>query len=44
MFVVELAVPFLFFAPRRLRHVGAWITIALQLLILFTGNYTFFNF
>ena len=44
VFVVELAVPFLFFAPRRLRHMAAWLTIALQVLILLTGNYTFFNF
>ena len=43
VFATELAVPFLFFAPRRWRHAGAWITIALQLLILATGNYTFFN-
>jgi len=42
--IAEIPVPFLFFAPRRLRHIGAWITIALQLLILFTGNYTFFNY
>ena len=41
---VELAVPFLFFAPRAVRRIGAWITIALQVLILITGNYTFFNF
>ena len=40
----EILVPVLFFAPRRLRHAGAWITIALQLLVLVTGNYTFFNF
>jgi len=40
----EVGVPFLFFAPRRIRHVGAWVTILLQLLILVTGNYTFFNF
>lgn len=44
LFVVELLVPFLFFAPRRIRHVAAWLTIALQVLILLTGNYTFFNF
>jgi hypothetical protein len=43
MFVTELAVPFLFFAPRRLRVIGAWVTIALQVLILLTGNYTYFN-
>jgi lipase maturation factor 1 len=41
--IVELAVPFLFFLPRRFRHAGAWITIAFQGLILITGNYTFFN-
>ena len=39
----EVLVPVLFFAPRRWRHAGAWIAIALQLLILVTGNYTFFN-
>jgi lipase maturation factor 1 len=44
LFLVELVVPFLFFAPRRLRHIAAWLTIALQVLILLTGNYTFFNF
>ncbi|MEI9973628.1 MAG: lipase maturation factor family protein [Ignavibacteriota bacterium] len=44
VFAVELVAPFLFFAPRRLRHVGAWLTITLQVLILLTGNYTFFNY
>ncbi|HWB83315.1 MAG TPA: lipase maturation factor family protein [Bryobacteraceae bacterium] len=44
VFVAELGVPLLFFAPRPVRRIGAWITIALQLLILATGNYTFFNF
>ncbi|HEY2014473.1 MAG TPA: lipase maturation factor family protein, partial [Bryobacteraceae bacterium] len=44
VFFAELAVPFLFFAPRRWRQMGAWITIALQVLILTTGNYTFFNY
>jgi predicted DCC family thiol-disulfide oxidoreductase YuxK len=43
MFVIELAVPFLFFAPRRLRVLGAGITAFLQIVILLTGNYTFFN-
>jgi hypothetical protein len=43
VFLVELVVPFLFFAPRRLRHIAAWMTIGLQLLILISGNYTFFN-
>jgi hypothetical protein len=39
----ELIVPFLFFARKRFRHVAAWIVIGLQVLILLTGNYTFFN-
>lgn len=43
MFIIELAVPFLFFAPRRLRFLGAAMTALLQILILLTGNYTFFN-
>lgn len=43
MFVIELAVPFLFFAPRRLRHCAAAATALLQVAILLTGNYTFFN-
>jgi hypothetical protein len=43
VFLAELIVPFLFFAPKRVRHIGAWITIGLQLLIMITGNYAFFN-
>jgi hypothetical protein len=40
---VELLAPFLIFAPLRLRRVAAGVLIALQVLILLTGNYTFFN-
>jgi hypothetical protein len=40
---IELGVPFLIFAPRRLRMTGAWILLGLQALIFLTGNYTFFN-
>jgi len=43
VFLVELPVPFLFFGPRRVRRIAGWITIAFQLLIMATGNYTFFN-
>ncbi len=43
VFGVELIVPILFLMPRRLRILGAWITIAFQLAIALTGNYTFFN-
>jgi predicted DCC family thiol-disulfide oxidoreductase YuxK len=43
MFVIELGVPFLIFAPRRLRMFGGGALAFLQVLILLTGNYTFFN-
>ncbi len=39
----ELAVPFLIFAPRRLRFVGAACLVGLNLVIFLTGNFTFFN-
>ena len=41
--VMELAVPFLIFFPRHLRMLAASCMIGLQVLILLTGNYTFFN-
>jgi len=41
--VVELAVPFLIFLPRRFRIFAAWIFITFQTLILLTGNYCWFN-
>ena len=40
---IELAIPFLFFAPRRWRFWGAGAALFLQSLIFLTGNYTFFN-
>ena len=40
---IEIVIPFLIFAPRRLRMTAAWWLIGLQVLILITGNYTFFN-
>ena len=43
MFAVELVIPFLIFAPRRLRTTGCIGLIGLQVLILLTGNYCFFN-
>jgi len=43
MFGIELGVPFLILAPRRLRHLGAGLMVFLQALIALTGNYTFFN-
>lgn len=43
MFVIELGAPFLVFMPRRLRMGGAAALALLQVFILVTGNYTFFN-
>lgn len=43
VFLVEIGAPFLIVAPRRLRMTGATAMIGLQVLILLTGNYTFFN-
>ena len=42
-FVIELGLPFLIFCPRRLRFVGAFGILLLNVLILLTGNYAFFN-
>jgi lipase maturation factor len=43
LFVVELALPFLIFCPRRLRFLAAFGILLLQSCILFTGNYNWFN-
>jgi predicted DCC family thiol-disulfide oxidoreductase YuxK len=43
MFVVELALPFLIFCPRRLRFVAGFGILLLQSCILLTGNYNWFN-
>jgi lipase maturation factor 1 len=40
---IEMGMPFLIFFPRRMRMFGAWCLIGMQVLILATGNYTFFN-
>ena len=40
---VELAVPLLIFAPRRLRLFAFGALVVLQILIAATGNYAFFN-
>jgi len=42
-FFIELVVPFLIFAPRRLRFLAAGLIALLQLQIFLTGNYNFFN-
>jgi hypothetical protein len=43
VFFVELLLPLIMFGPRRLKQIAAVGTIVLQILILLTGNYTFFN-
>jgi lipase maturation factor 1 len=43
MFAVELGAPFLMLTPRRVRFFGGGAIAFLQILILLTGNYTFFN-
>ncbi|XP_047405845.1 lipase maturation factor 2 isoform X1 [Sciurus carolinensis] len=43
-FLIEIAVPPLFFAPiRRLRLAAFYTQVLLQILIIITGNYNFFN-
>ncbi|MFL6351213.1 MAG: lipase maturation factor family protein [Bryobacteraceae bacterium] len=41
---IELIAPFLLFGPRLIRHIAAGLLMAMQVLILLTGNYAFFNF
>lgn len=42
-FCIELAVPFLIFAPRRFRFIATALITLLQIQIFLTGNYNFFN-
>src|ERR1700722_12165601 len=42
-FFIELLLPFLIFAPRRLRFFAAFGILLLQSCILLTGNYNWFN-
>lgn len=41
--IIEIAVPFLLLMPRRLRRAGAVLLGLLQVAIIATGNYGFFN-
>ncbi len=43
MYVVELLVPILVFAPRRVRHLACFTIVFFQATIAATGNYGFFN-
>jgi lipase maturation factor 1 len=40
---IELLVPWLLFGPRRVRQTAAALLMLLQVVILLTGNYAFFN-
>lgn len=43
-YVIEIAVPFLFFSPiRRHRLTAFYMQVLLQVLIILSGNYNFFN-
>jgi predicted DCC family thiol-disulfide oxidoreductase YuxK len=44
LFLAELVAPLLVLAPRRIRFFAAFAITLLQVLILLTGNYAFFNF
>lgn len=41
--VIEIIVPFFYFVPGKLRRISGYITIIFQLIIMASGNYTFFN-
>lgn len=43
MLFIEIIVPFFFFTPARPRYLAGFLTIGLQIIIMATGNYTFFN-
>jgi predicted DCC family thiol-disulfide oxidoreductase YuxK len=43
MYLAELVAPFFIFGPRRIRMLGFTIIVLLQLMIMATGNYGFFN-
>jgi len=44
MFAIELGLPWLIFAPRRPRQLACFGFALLQVCILLTGNYCFFNY
>jgi len=43
LFAIELGAPWLMFGPRRVRLAGAGLLAGLQVLIVLTGNYAYFN-
>lgn len=43
VFIIELALPFLIFGPRLARRFAGVVFILFQMLLMLSGNYTFFN-
>ena len=43
VFIIQLGTVFLIFGPRRIRYIGCATLVLLDLLIILTGNYGFFN-
>src|SRR5262249_19793105 len=43
MFTIELIVPFFMFMGSRMRLICFWVNLFLQIVIILTGNYCFFN-
>jgi len=43
IFISQVIIPFFIFAPRRLRFFAGYVFIGLEVVILLTGNYNFFN-
>jgi len=41
---IEIVVPFMILMPRKIRLVGAWLTILMQVTILLTSNHNYANF
>lgn len=44
MYFIEIVAPTFFFLGKRLRRIGCILEVALQLTIIATGNYGFFNY
>lgn len=42
--LVELVVPWLFFAPKRVRHVTGALTVLFQILLILSGNLSWLNY
>jgi hypothetical protein len=41
---IEIIVPFMILMPRKIRLIGAWLTILMQVIILLTSNHNYANF